>query len=163
MANPGGSSGLSVVGFFSEKLKTSNVVLVPPSFELSGDPNKLLGEEAEKKVIESFDKCGRDIPGIQTICFHGVRVIGGNPSIIREVDQCCFLTYQGRRYILITEVKCNADIKKSGTWDESVFLAKKNPPSLPSSFLVWERCQVSPKKISKSGHWGILRKRTFCT
>ena len=52
---------------------------------------------------------------------------------------------------------------KEATWDESVFLAKKNPPSLPSSFLVWERCQVSPKKISKSGHWRILRKRTFCT
>ena len=45
---------------------------------------------------------------------------------------------------------------------ERVF-SEKNPPSLPSSFLVWERCQVSPKKISKSGHWGILRKRTFCT
>ena len=114
VANPGGSSGLSVVEFFSKKLKTTNVVLVPPSFELSGDPKKVLGEEAEKKVIESFDKCGCDIPGIQTICFNGVRVIGGIPTIIREVDQCCFLTFQGRRYILITEVKCNADIKKSG-------------------------------------------------
>ena len=114
VTDPCGSSGLSVVGFFTEKLKTSNVVLVPPSFELSGDPSKVLGEEAEKKVIESFDKCGRDIPGIQVICFHGVRVIGGSPTIIREVDQCCFLTYQGRRYVLITEVKCNADIKKSG-------------------------------------------------
>ena len=41
------------------------------------------------------------------------------------------------------------------TWDKSVFLAKKNPPSLPSSFLVWERCQVPLKKISKSGHWDI--------
>ena len=114
VTDPGGSSGLSVVGFFTEKLKTSNVVLVPPSFELSGDPNKLLGEEAEKKVIESFDKCGRDIPGIQVICFHGVRVIGGSPTIIREVDQCCFLTFKDRRYVLVTEVKCNADIKKSG-------------------------------------------------
>ena len=114
VATPNDSSGLSVMEFFNEKLKTSDVVLVPPNFELSGDPNKVLGEEAEKKVIDSMGKCGRNIPGIKIICFHGVRVIGGSPSIIREVDQCCFITYQGRRYILITEVKCNADIKKSG-------------------------------------------------
>ena len=100
--------------FFTEQLNSSNVVLVPPNFELSGDPNRKLGEEAEKKVIDTIDKCGHDIPEIQTICFHGVRVIGGSPNIIREVDQCAFITYQGRHYILITEVKCNADIKKSG-------------------------------------------------
>ena len=81
VTDPGGSSGLSVVEFFTEKLKTSNVVLVPPTFEQSGDPNKLLGEEAEKKVIDSIRKCGRDIPGIQVICFNGVRVISGSPSI----------------------------------------------------------------------------------
>ena len=72
--------------FFTEQLNSSNVVLVPPNFELSGDPNRKLGEEAEKKVIDAIDKCGRDIPEIQTICFHGVRVIGGSPNIIREVD-----------------------------------------------------------------------------
>ena len=116
VATPDGSSGLSVVEFFTEQLKTSksNVVLAPPSFELSGDPSKKLGEEAEKKVIDAIEKCGRDIPGIQIICFHGVRVIGGSPSLIREVDQICFITYQGRRYVFITEVKCNADIKTSG-------------------------------------------------
>ena len=114
VATPDDSSGLSVVEFFSEKLKSSDVVLVPSTYEPSGNPNKLLGEQAEKKVIESIERCGRDIPGIKIICFHGVRVIGSSPSIIREVDQCCFITYQGRRYILITEVKCNADIKKSG-------------------------------------------------
>ena len=52
VATPSASSGLSVVEFFTEKLKTSNVVLAPPTFELSGDPNKVLGEEAEKKVID---------------------------------------------------------------------------------------------------------------
>ena len=114
VATPLDSSELSVTDFFTEKLKTSNVVLVPPSFVLSVDPKRKLGEEAEKKVIDLMEKCGRDIPGIEIICFHGVRVIGGSPSIIREVDQCCFITYQGRRYVLITEVKCNADIKKSG-------------------------------------------------
>ena len=114
VATPSGSSGLSVTEFFTEKLKTLKVVLAPSTFELSGNPNKKLGEEAEKKVINSIEKCGRDIPGIKVICFHGVRVIGGSPSIIREVDQCCFLAFQGRRYVLITEVKCNVDIKKSG-------------------------------------------------
>ena len=69
-----------------------------------------------------------------------------------------FPSGQSRQSQLIREEDRNC-----GTWDESVFLAKKNPPPLPSSFLVWERCQVSPKKISKSGHWRILRKRTFCT
>ena len=96
VATPSASSGLSVVEFFTEKLKTSNVVLAPPTFELSGDPNKVLGEEAEKKVIDSMKKCGRNIPGIQTICFHGVRVIGSSPSIIREVDQCTMRTLESR-------------------------------------------------------------------
>ena len=114
VATPDDSSGLSVAEFFTEKLKTSNVVLAPETFEVSGDPTRKLGEEAEKKVLDSIKKCGRDIPGIQIICFHGVRVIGSSPSIIREVDQCCFITYQARRYVLITEVKCNADIRKSG-------------------------------------------------
>ena len=62
VTNPSGSSGLSVVGFFTEKLKTTNVVLVPPYFELSGDPDKKLGEEAEKKVIVSLEKCGLICP-----------------------------------------------------------------------------------------------------
>ena len=49
------------------------------------------------------------------------------------------------------------------TWNEKVILVKKNAPWLASWFLGmswwWER----PPKFSKSGHWGILRNRTFCT
>ena len=75
-AAPDDSSGLSVAEFFTEKLKISNVVLAPPTFEFSEDPKKVLGEEAEKKVIDSIQKCGYHIPGTQIICFHGVRVIG---------------------------------------------------------------------------------------
>ena len=56
-----------MVEIFTEKLKTSNVVLAPPTFELSGDPNKVLGEEAEKKVIDSMKKCGRNIPSNQNL------------------------------------------------------------------------------------------------
>ena len=95
LASPTDKNELCVTEFFTEKLKTSNIVLVPPSFELSGDLRRKLGEEAEKKVVDSIVKCVQDIPGLQILCFHGVRVIGGNPSIIREVDQCCFLTYRG--------------------------------------------------------------------
>ena len=114
VGSPADSSGVSVTEYYRQQFIKTPVVLVPSSFEFSGDLSKLLGEQAEKKVIDSIEQCGRDIPGIQTICFHGVRVIGSSPSIIREIDQCCFITYQGRRYILITEVKCNADIKKRG-------------------------------------------------
>ena len=74
----------------------------------SGDPKKILGEEAEKKVLDMVKDAGRDIPGIQIVCFHGVRVIAGSPIILREVDFCLFITYQGRHYIVIKEVKCNA-------------------------------------------------------
>ena len=108
------SSKISVVDYFDEKHPKSSVILIPPAFEFSGEPSRKLGEEAEKNVFDSIEKCGRDIPGLKIICFHGVRVIRGLPSIIREVDQCCFLTYQGRHYVLVMEVKCNADIKKSG-------------------------------------------------
>ena len=80
VATPGDSSGISVAEIFTRKLKTLDVVLVQAIFELSSDPNKVLGEEAEKKVIGSIEKCGRDIPGIKIICFHGVQVIGG-PSL----------------------------------------------------------------------------------
>ena len=82
------SSKISVVDYFDEKHTKSSVVLIPPAFEFSGEPSRKLGEEAEKNVFDSIEKCGRDIPGLKIICFHGVRVIGGLPSIIREVDQC---------------------------------------------------------------------------
>ena len=42
-----------------------------------------------------------------------------------------------------------------------MILKKLNPPSLSSSFLGWDRCQKSPHKFSKSGHWRILRKLHF--
>ena len=67
VATPLDSSELSVTDFFTEKLKTSNVVLVPPSFVLSVDPKRKLGEEAEKKVIDSMKKCGRNIPSNQNL------------------------------------------------------------------------------------------------
>ena len=101
VAKPNDSPGLSVIDFFTDK--ASDVVLVPPSFEPSGDPTRMLGDEAEKKVIDAIKKCGPDIPGIKIICFHGVRVIGCSPMIIREVDQIFFVTYQGRKYVFITE------------------------------------------------------------
>ena len=41
-------------------------------------------------------------------------------------------------------------------WDEKAILKKSNPPSVPSSFLGWDRCQKSPHKFAKSGHCRIL-------
>ena len=35
-----------------------------------------------------------------------------------------------------------------GTWDEKMILKKLNPPSLPSSFLGWDRCQKSLHKFA---------------
>ena len=43
----------------------------------------------------------------------GVRVIAGCPIILREVDFCLFISYQGRHYIVIKEVKCNANPESS--------------------------------------------------
>ena len=76
------------------------------------NPRKALGEEAERTKVDDVKKC--NAPGIKIICFHGVRVIGGNPCIFGEVDLCCFIFYQDRFFILILEVKCNEIIRKSG-------------------------------------------------
>ena len=177
-AAPDDSSGLSVAEFFTEKLKISNVVLAPPTFEFSEDPKKVLGEEAEKKVIDSIQKCGYYIPGTQIICFHGVRVIGkcnsNSKSVIREVDQCCFITYQGRRYILITEVKCNADIRKSsGTRKKAIAQLNtftemlKNELNIPMDKLqvhsVWPNMEpTEPCRCCQGRHPSLYEKPMAC-
>ena len=147
VSSPLDSSGISVTKYYSEICKSS-LVLAPPTFEFSGDPQKLLGEMAEKKVIDFMGTCVRDIPGLEILCFHGVRVIGSSPNIIREVDQCCFLTYKGRHCIFVMEVKCNADIKKSGgarkkaitqltTFREMLSIEANVPPDKISVHAVW--------------------------
>ena len=173
MGSPVGSSGLSVTEYYSQLCKSS-LVLAPPTFESSGDPGKLLGEEAEKKVIDSFGKCVRDIPGLDILCFHGVRVIGGSPSIIREVDQCCFLTYQGRYYVLVMEVKCNEIIKKSGGTRKKAITQLKaftkmlgDELNVPTDQLqthsVWPRMEpTEPCKICKGTHPSLYEKPQAC-
>ena len=52
VSSPLDSSGISVTKYYCEICKSS-LVLAPPTFEFSGDPQKLLGEMAEKKVIDS--------------------------------------------------------------------------------------------------------------
>ena len=94
---------------FMEKLTSSPVVLVPSTFDYSGDPKMRLGEEAEKKVMDAIVRCGHELPGIKVICFLRPCLISSNSNITREVDYCCFITYQRRHYILIAEVKCNTD------------------------------------------------------
>ena len=75
VASPESPPGIPVRTFFEEQLSSSPVAFVPNTYELSGDPKKKLGEEAEKKVFDLVGQIGRDIPGIQIICFHGVRVV----------------------------------------------------------------------------------------
>ena len=43
LANSSNDTGISVVEFFSEKLKGNDVVLVPLSFQFSDDPTRKLG------------------------------------------------------------------------------------------------------------------------
>ena len=50
----------------------------------------------------------------------------------------------------------------SYTWDEKVILMKKNVPCLALWFLGMSWWWEWPHKISKSGHWRILRKLHFC-
>ena len=114
VGHPQAPSGISVTDYFKDKLCRDNVVLVPEKSELSGDPQRFLGEQAEKTLCDLIVKCKHDIPGVEIICFHGIRVISGQPALIREVDNCCFVTYQGRQYVLISEVKCNKEGKTSG-------------------------------------------------
>ena len=113
VSSPEAPPGISVRTFFKEQLSSLSVTFVPKNYEPSGDPTKKLGEEAEKKVFDMVKNAGCDIPGIQIVCFHDVRVIAGCPIILREVDFCLFITYQGRPYIVIKEVKCNANPKSS--------------------------------------------------
>ena len=114
VGKPQDVNGVSVTEYFRDKLVRDKVVLVPHEFTFGGDPSKPLGEQAEKVLFDLVAKCKEDIPGVEIISFHGVRVVGMSPTIIREVDSCCFVTYQGRHYVLITEVKCNKQSSKSG-------------------------------------------------
>ena len=173
LTSPTDMNGLSVTDFFTEKLKTSNIVLVPPSFEFSGE-QKRLSEEAERKGLDSVDKCVGDIPGLQILCFHGVRVIGGSPSIIREVDQCCFFTYQGRHYVLVMEVKCNEIVKKSNptrkkaitqlsTFTEMLRNELNVPTEQLQTHSVWPRMEPNDAcEICRGTHLSLYEKPKAC-
>ena len=105
--SPGDPTGILVRDFFEKELLSKGVAFVPKTYEMSGDPRKKLGEEAEKRVFDMVRNAGRDITGIQIVCFHGVRVIA--KRILREIDFCLFIKYKGRQFIMILEVKCNAN------------------------------------------------------
>ena len=115
VSSPDDPSAILVRSFFERQLSlTSPVAFVPEEFKFSGDSRRLQGEEAKKKVFDAVRQAGRDIPGIQIICFHGRRLISQSAQYkIREVDFCLFIAYQGRHYILLLEVKCNNDPNRS--------------------------------------------------
>ena len=101
-------------------------------------------------------------------------MIGGHPSIIREVDQCCFITYQGRHYILVTEVKCNADIKKSGgtrkkaitqlnTFTEMLGIELNVPTDKLQTHAVWPNMEpTEPCSSCKGRHPSLYEKPRAC-
>ena len=115
VSSPHDPSAELVRSFFERQLSlTSPVAFVPEEFKFSGDSSRLQGEEAEKKVFDAVRQGGRDIPGIQIICFHAKRLISKTAQYkIREVDFCLFIAYQGRHYILLLEVKCNDNPNRS--------------------------------------------------
>ena len=113
VSKPEDEPGISVRAFFEEQLSTSPVAFVPKRYAFSGVEEKTLGEEAEKRVSESIRKAGSEIPGIQIVCFQGVRVVAGCPIKLREVDFCLFISYQSRNYIVVMEVKCCAKPESS--------------------------------------------------
>ena len=44
---------------------------IPETFEMSGDPSRQLGDEAEQRVFNCLANC--NIPGLQLVYFHGTR------------------------------------------------------------------------------------------
>ena len=46
-------------------------VSIPDTYELSGDPARLLGDQAEQTVYNSLKNC--KIPGLKLVFFHGTR------------------------------------------------------------------------------------------
>ena len=170
VSSPEAPSGISVRTFFEEQLSSSSVAFVPKNYEFSGDPKKKLGEEAEKKVFDVVGQAGREIPGIQIVCFHGVRVIAGRPIILREVDFCVFITYQGRHYIVIKEVKCNKVAKSSrGTSKKAISQLRTFEGMLGSELniqteniqfhAVWPNMPVTEPCPSCHGHHPSLYER----
>ena len=113
-------------------------------------------EEAERTVIDHVQKC--NIPGIKIVCFHHVRVIGGSPSILREVDFCCFVYFQGRFYILILEVKCNAISKKSGGTRK-----KANAQLKTFTEMLQDELNVQTDKLQTHAVWPRMDPTELCS
>ena len=147
-SSPQGSQTVTVTAYFAEKLKTRPVVLVPASYTFSGDPNKLLGEQAEMQMLDMFEKCGQDIPGIEILCFHSIRVMGSTPIIIREIDAWAFVTYIGNKFIFANEVKCNSIIKKSVQTKKKAVAQMRNFEKLKQTEL-----KVTTDKIQYHAFW----------
>ena len=115
VTSPSELSSISVRQYCKEELEKYPVILVPHYFERSLNASRALGDQAEQEVFDAIKLCGREIPEIRIIGFHGVRLMPASQGIIREVDQCLFITYKDRHYVVVNEVKCHAIIKKSGS------------------------------------------------
>ena len=112
---------VTVTEYFVNQQAKANAVLVPSKYQFSGDPSRLLGEQAEELVVKSLEQCPVGIPGLKLLVFHGLRIIGKRPGILREVDTITFAQYNNLHYILFKEVKCNQFPKRrEGTRKKAV-------------------------------------------
>ena len=158
MAQPQASGAISVRDHFDEV--DEPVTVIPRLYELTGEMSKTQGELAEKAVCEMIKKCSKSIPGIKIVTFHGARVIGGSPpdTTIKEVDQCTFITYQDRHYILVKEVKCNAISEKSGPTRKKAISQLK-----AFSDLLKSKLNVSTDQIQFHAVWPNMEPRECCS
>ena len=117
LQNPGDAQLQSVITYFEEQydLKSCNSICIPGEVQLS--PTPLLGQLAEKAVLDKLKTCPEDIPGLRIITFHDTRVTDRinktSKDSIREVDNMVLAEYQGQYFAFMFETKCNENISRS--------------------------------------------------
>ena len=72
VTSPSELSSISVRQYCKEELEKYPVILVPHYFERSLNASRALGDQAEQEVFDAIKLCGREIPEIRIIGFHGV-------------------------------------------------------------------------------------------
>ena len=91
------------------KFNIADVVTVPENFP--HDRVLSMGQQAEKTVFDTIKHS--KIPGEKIVFFNDTRVIGSRndleEDVIREADFQVHVTYDGRMYLFMFEVKCIHD------------------------------------------------------
>ena len=94
------------------KFNIADVVTVPENFP--HDRVLSMGQQAEKTVFDTIKHS--KIPGAKIVFFNDTRVIGSRnyleEDVIREADFQVHVTYDGRMYLFMFEVKCIHDTER---------------------------------------------------